>query len=176
MHYYVGEELVKSLPKESIENIAEKRRLAELDDFEKLLKDNRFSDVKIVVDKKKFFVHKGILAARSRYFPAMFESNMKEAEEVEIRITNISANILQEVLRFIYTGKIDVEMTMITDLLIVADMYGLDGLSAICEEAIMSNTNLENIESILTVIDRLGNVGELKTFTIEFLTKNAEDV
>ena len=137
LHYYIGEKLVESLPKESIENIANKRRLAELDDYEKLLKDNRFGDLKIVVDEKTFFVYKGILAARSRYFADMFKFNMKEVEEGVIHITDISANIMQEILRFIYTGKIDIDMTMATDLLIAANMYDLAGLSAICGEAIL---------------------------------------
>ena len=44
-----------------------------------------------------------------------------------------------------------------TDLLIVADMYGLDELITICEEAIISNMGLDNIGSILTNIERLNN-------------------
>ena len=116
-----------------------------------------FSDVKVIIGTQTFYAHKNILAALSRYFAAMFESSMKEVEEGEIRITDIFANIMQEIFRFIYTGKINVGITMITDLFIVADMYGLDVLLAIYKEAIISNMILDNIGSILTYIERLNN-------------------
>ena len=60
---------------------------------------------------------------------------------------------MQEILRFIYTEKINGEQTTMTDLLIAADMYGLDGLITICEEEIISNMSLDNIGSILTDIE-----------------------
>ena len=175
LYFYIGAESFESSPTiQSMQNLAEKRRLAVLDNFEKLLKDSRFSDIKIVVGTQTFSAHKCILAAQSHYFAAMFESNMKEVKEGEVHITDISANIMEEILRFIYTGKISVEQTRMTDLLIVADMYGLDELITICEEEIISNMSLENIENILTVTDRLSNTAKLKHSAIQFLTMNAK--
>ena len=175
LYFYIGAESFESSPTiQSMQNLAEKRRLAVLDNFEKLLKDSRFSDIKIVVGTQTFSAHKCILAAQSHYFAAMFESNMKEVKEDEVHITDISANIMEEILRFIYTGKISVEQTRMTDLLIVADMYGLDELITICEEEIISNMSLENIENILTVTDRLSNTAKLKHSAIQFLTMNAK--
>ena len=63
-----------------------------------------------------------------------------------------------------------------TDLLIVADMYGLDELITICEEAIISNMGLDNIGSILTNIERLNNAEKLKDSAIEFLTRNSKEL
>lgn len=48
------------------------------DDFERLLDDENFGDVKLVVGKKEFFVYKGMLAARSPVFAAMFQHNMRD--------------------------------------------------------------------------------------------------
>ena len=97
---------------------------------------------------------------------------MKEVEEGEIRITDISTNIMQEIFRFIYTGKMNVEMTMITDLFILAVTYGLDVLLEICEKVIISNMSLDNIGSILTDIERFNNAEKLKDSAIEFLMRN----
>ena len=116
----------------------------------------------VIIGTQTFYAYKNILAAWSRYFAAMFESSMKGVEEGEIRITNISVNITQEIFRFIYTGKISVEITMITDLFTISDMYELDELLAICEEPIISNMSLDNIGSILSDIKQLNNAEKLK--------------
>ena len=89
----MGGESIENIPQiQSMPNLSGTHRLAVLDDFEKLLKDNRFSDIKIVVGTQIFHAHKGILAAKSRYFAAMFESNMEEVKNSKINITDIPAN------------------------------------------------------------------------------------
>ena len=161
---------------QSMTTLAETRRLAEFDDFEKLLKDSQFSDIKVVVDTQTFYAHKNILAARSRYFADKFASDINEVKESELCILHISANVMQEILRFIYTGKIKMEQIPLTNLLNVADMFQLDGLMRICEEEIISNMCLENIAKIVIVIDQVSNVERLKDSVIEFLTKNSKEL
>ena len=52
------------------------------DDFVKLVNDPTFSDVCFKVEGKKVHAHKAILVMRSKYFKAMFTTQMEEASKV----------------------------------------------------------------------------------------------
>ena len=52
------------------------------DDFVKLVNDPTFSDVCFNVEGKKVHAHKAILVVRSKYFKAMFTTQMEEASKV----------------------------------------------------------------------------------------------
>ncbi|VDM36143.1 unnamed protein product [Hydatigera taeniaeformis] len=55
---------------------------------------------------RQFKAHKAILAARSPVFAAMFEHGMTESRANRVNITDVEPDILGEVLRFIYTGRV----------------------------------------------------------------------
>lgn len=55
---------------------------------------------------RQFKAHKAILAARSPVFAAMFEHGMAESRANRVNITDVEPDILGEVLRFIYTGRV----------------------------------------------------------------------
>lgn len=124
-------------------------RLKEFDDFERLLEDDLYSDVKIIVGNKEFPAHKSILAARSRVFSAMFAHNMKEHLENTVTINDVDPDVMSEVLRFIYTGKASKLESMGKDIFTVADKYVLDGLKVICEEAIAASLTVNNVTETL---------------------------
>ena len=69
---------------------------------------------------------------------AMFESDMKEKHENEIEIKDIKFDVLQELLRFIYCGKIENFETLVIELLVVADKYVIKKLSIKCEQNLQS--------------------------------------
>ena len=54
-------------------------------DYRKLVNDKHFSDVEFIVEGKKVYGHKVILAARCDYFRAMFCDNMRECAKVNYR-------------------------------------------------------------------------------------------
>lgn len=145
------------------------------DDFENLLENKKFSDAKLTVANKEFFVYKGILAVRSPVFAAMFEHDMRENNENSVDITDINPEVMQEVLYYIYTGKVKNMEVMVSDILIAANKYGLDGLVALCEEELINNLNVKNIGEMLILADR-HQANDLKTHSIKFLTSHFEDV
>ena len=55
---------------------------------------------------KEFKAHRNVLSAVSPFFARLFQSEMKEKEEGIIRFEEISASILEDVLEFIYTGRV----------------------------------------------------------------------
>lgn len=144
-------------------------------DFGMLLDDQKLTDVVLVVDGKEFRAHKAILAARSRVFAAMFEHNMKEKRLNKVDITDVTDQVLCEMLRFIYTGRVQNLVTMADTLLAAADKYDLERLKVMCEEALCGNLTVENAASVLILAD-LHNAEQLKAQTIDYINTHASEV
>lgn len=76
-----------------------------------LLRQNaRFCDVEIVAGGRVFNAHRAILSASSAYFQAMFrpEFGLSEGKQKSVVLYSIDPNILQMLLDFIYTGRIEI--------------------------------------------------------------------
>ena len=80
-------------------------------------------DITLVAKEgKEFKAHRNVLSAVSPFFVKLFESEMKEKEEGVIRLEEISASILEDVLEFIYTGHVEIhDEQSAKDLIIAAD-------------------------------------------------------
>ncbi|KAG6759385.1 hypothetical protein POTOM_035861 [Populus tomentosa] len=73
-------------------------------------------------------------------------SNEKDARDIEI--PNIRWEVFELMMRFIYTGSVDVTLGIAQDLLRAADQYLLEGLKRLCEYTIAQDITLENISSM----------------------------
>lgn len=162
-------------------------------DFNNLFERHKFSDVILFVGGKEFFAHKAILAARSPVFQAMFEHEMEEKRFNRVEITDMDNEVLHEMLRFIYTGKIDKERLekFDADLLAAADkvcvvvcycclltlklilciyfpQYDLERLKVLCEESLCNNLTVENSAEVLTLAD-MHSATQLKAYALDFI-------
>ncbi len=95
----------------------------------------QFSDVILNIGDHEFLAHKNILATKSKVFAAMFQNPTEEQSTNEIKVEDIEPEVFQELLRFIYTGRVSTETMekMATGLFIAADKYVLDELKNECE-------------------------------------------
>ena len=64
---------------------------------------SELTDVLIKCQNKSFKAHKVILSASSPVFRAMFQADMKERSSQEVEIKDIEPDIVEEMLKFIYT-------------------------------------------------------------------------
>jgi speckle-type POZ protein len=145
------------------------------DDLNNLFESPSFSDVTLTCANKEFKMHKAILASRSAVFSAMFEHQMLEGKSNRVKIEDVDPEVMTEVLRFIYTGKI-INIDKMADLLLpVADKYALDRLKSLCEEALSVNLDIENVADTLILAD-LHSALQLKFQAIEFINTHASEV
>lgn len=92
------------------------------DDFSALKSDSTHSDFTIIVKSKEFKVHKSVLSVRSPVFKIMFLSNMKEATDNKVEINDIEPCTFEQLLVFIYSGKIPEDLDYYAmDLFVAAD-------------------------------------------------------
>ena len=74
----------------------------------------------------KFYAHKVILAAQSPVFARMFEHAMSKSATNEVVISDMSSDVLKEMLTFMYTSNAPNIHKMGCTLLYAADKYQLD--------------------------------------------------
>ncbi|XP_003424244.2 speckle-type POZ protein-like [Nasonia vitripennis] len=146
-------------------------KLQALDQFEALLNNKEFSDVKFVVEGKTIYANKVILISRSSVFSAMFRNPMKEAQESAVEITDIEYNVMLETLRFVYVAKVNEIEKFSKSLLATADKYDLGGLKEICTDHLCTKISVESVVEYLSLAD-LHNVRQLKEKAIKFIIDN----
>ncbi|OXU16802.1 hypothetical protein TSAR_011219 [Trichomalopsis sarcophagae] len=143
-------------------------RIQVLEMFENLLNDSKFSDVSLVLEGKTIRAHKCILAKNSSVFAAMFDAESNERKEIVLEIHDSTYSILMEMIRFIYTGKVNGIENMIEDLAIAANKYALHRLMIICEQTMIKCLSIHNVIHSLLFADKL-EMKELKAMAIEFI-------
>ena len=131
-------------------------------DVRALLNNEQHSDVVFMVENQPIHAKAGILVARSEYFQAMFECNMRESIERMVKVPNSSRRLFFIMLEYLHTdvysldGILEVEDLM--DLYEMAHMYQLEGLMSLCMLILEKHLNGVNVHepavvSILHKVD-----------------------
>ena len=150
-------------------------RIHEYDDFEQFLNNKKFSDVILTTGDEQIHAHKNILAIKSAVFAAMFEHDMAEKDQNVVEIKDISSNVLKEMLRYIYAGKVNDITDIASYLLVAADKYLLNNLKDMCEETLCDNLSLSNALEYLNLAE-IHNAPMLKTRAIRCIGSNLKTI
>jgi BTB/POZ domain/Leucine rich repeat len=118
--------------------------------FKEMWQSNRYSDFLIVGGggdqgeaSKEFKVHKIVLGFQSPVFAAIFDNVMEEAQSGKMTIKDFSANVVEGMLCYIYTGEIqDAKDAM--DLYAIAIKYDIAGLKEKSHQIILRNLEENN--------------------------------
>ncbi|EXC17557.1 Arm repeat protein interacting with abf2 [Morus notabilis] len=131
------------------------------------------SDVTFLVEGKRFYAHRICLLASSDAFRAMFDGGYREKDARDIEIPDIKWEVFELMMRFIYTGSIDIATDIAQDLLRVADQYLLEGLKRLCEYTIAQDISLENVSSMYELSEAF-NALSLRHTCILFILQQFE--
>ncbi|KAL3648837.1 hypothetical protein CASFOL_005240 [Castilleja foliolosa] len=126
------------------------------------------SDVTFLVEGKRFYAHRICLLASSDAFRAMFDGGYRERDAKDIEIPNIRWDVFELMMRYIYTGSVDVNLDIAQDLLRAADQYLLEGLKRLCEYAITQDISEENV-SLMFELSEAFNALSLRHACILFI-------
>ena len=144
-------------------------------DLSSLLESGTLSDVTLQVEGVQLPAHKAVLAARSPVFRAMFDHDVRERRENAVKITDLKADVVREMLMYIYTDTAPNANKMAADLLAAADKYDLGRLQLICEDVLSRELNVNNIVEVLELADE-HNAEHLKKRCMEFLHMHAAEI
>ena len=138
--------------------------------------ENGLNDVTLYFgeEEKPLLASKFMLSARSPVFRTMLQSDFKEAKSCNVKIPDISPDVGQEMITYMYTDKAPRNLsTSTTELWQAADKYDLPGLKALCENELAKQLNVENAARILLFAGEYSG-GELKDSVLKFITQSKE--
>ncbi|XP_057327679.1 kelch repeat and BTB domain-containing protein 3-like [Microplitis mediator] len=143
-----------------------------INDLNKYFLSSKWSDVTIK-DKnntEELPAHKVLLASNSCVFERMFETNMKEARENCIRFDEFEADTITEMLRFLYTGRVEPEndYNVLLKLLEFSHMYQITKLTIYMSYKLIQNLTADNVIDILVKTDKF-NVPKLHEKALLYL-------
>jgi len=139
-------------------NYLEQKEVADdfVSDIRSLSLQENLSDVTIICSGQKFSSHKVLLAARSKYFEALFRH---EKHKNEVNIDEASPEVVGALLDFVSKGLIPSDIDdKAVDLLELADMYQIELLSQVCLNSMLDNLSLDNALQTLITVDKLKHI------------------
>lgn len=146
--------------------------------------EDHLSDVTFEVDGKFIQAHKALLSARSPVFRAMFQTQMEEQCTDKVRIEDIEFDVLQALMKYIYSANFDENIEgssqplFVVKLFAAADKYQIEYLRDMCELHICNSLNSDVVISAL-ITGHLHESSMIKHACFDLLStlnlKNIED-
>ncbi|CDW53510.1 Protein maternal effect lethal 26, partial [Trichuris trichiura] len=146
-----------------------------ISDMKALLENGAYADFSISVGGITIPAHRCILAARSNVFAAMLLHATEESRTCTLEITDFEPDVIQELVRFIYSGHCNRIDELGADLLTAADKYNLEDLKFHCEKALVRAINVRNVCELLVLADS-HMAGSLYRGCMDYMRKNVNDV
>ncbi|EFA86792.1 hypothetical protein PPL_00597 [Heterostelium album PN500] len=136
--------------------------------FETLVDNPIFSDIKFLVEDKIINAHKCILYSRNQHFKAMITSGMKESTEDIITISDVSYEAFKAIIHYIYTGQLHFHQVDILELLSLSDRYLIDDVKHQCTKYLINhiNSNQTNLASLKSIAETFNLSDLLKKILI----------
>ncbi|XP_039162749.1 ARM REPEAT PROTEIN INTERACTING WITH ABF2-like [Eucalyptus grandis] len=88
----------------------------------------RHSDVTFLVESRQFYAHRICLSASSDTFCVMFDGSNQEKDATSIEIPNIRWETFELMMRFMYSGSVEITPDLAPELLRAPDQYLIEGL------------------------------------------------
>ena len=139
-------------------------------------RQNYLCDITLVAKEgNEFKAHRNVISAASPFFSKLLNSDMREKEEGVIRFEEISESILGVILKFIYTGSIEVNRKNAKNLIIAADYLLLESLKVIAGRFLEKQMSNYNCISTLHFAEKYG-CQELVLRSTNFIQDNFTSV
>ena len=95
-------------------------------------------------DQARLKAHRIVLCAASPFFYNAFNSDMKEKKEGVIRLEEMTRDVMEEVLEYLYTGHVDINEANAFDLMSAADYFLLPTLKDLCSNVIAQTLSISS--------------------------------
>ncbi|XP_016308770.1 kelch-like protein 29 [Sinocyclocheilus anshuiensis] len=136
-------------PKEMLKELNQQRR------------EKEFTDLKIIVEGKEFEVHQNVLASCSLYFKDMVKrlsGENRNGEKMQLTMSNISSDVLELLLEFVYTGSLIIDSANAKTLLEVANKFQFNTFCKVCVSFLglsrVSGSSRSGLACVLTLVYR----------------------
>ena len=120
--------------------------------------EEKYCDIVLNVEDKVFKAHRNVLAACSPYFDTMCNSGLEE-DLVDTAVATIectSAEAMDQILNYMYTGKISIDSSNVESILRGADPFLMTALKEYCYQFMCQNVDASNVLAVRHLSDLYG--------------------
>lgn len=143
--------------------------------FNKLRRKGQLCDVVLNVQNKKFYCHRGVLAACSPYFHAMFTEDSLGDDQEEIFISDMEGDAIEAVLDYMYTSNIKIDESNVHALFPVANLMQLDAILDICTHYLKDQLTISNCLSVYSYADN-HSCSDLYQTTLAYIREHFTEI
>lgn len=145
----------------------------------KQYKKQKYSDLSIICEGKLFHVHKLMIGSASPIFESLLEdANYSNSVLLSLTLDNISSEVFEAILEYIYTGQVFMDYEKAKSLLKAAEKYQLVDLKDMCLSKIENSLSIPTAVEILTIFDEFGSfrAAYFKKKVMNFIKTHFADV
>ncbi|KAG7396931.1 hypothetical protein PHYBOEH_001536 [Phytophthora boehmeriae] len=148
-----------------------------VDDHEELFLNSSLSDLQFLVKGHiaPINAHKVVLFFRNSYFKNMVRFGSATSQTAVIEVDNCSYEVFSILLRFLYTGKVDITADVAEELLRASSFYCVYELQKRTEAFLSGQICVENVVDLLTLSDEC-SADDLKKNCVPFLMQHIHEV
>lgn len=128
-------------------------------------------DVTLMAGERKIRAHRVIMAGFSDYFDAMFNGDLAETIQDVIHIRNVDPDALAAIVDYAYTGKLEIRVDNVENLLTVACLLQVENVKHRCCEFMQQHLHSTNCLGIRAFAEGHG-CGELFAAADNFTKEN----
>ncbi|CEG44584.1 nad-dependent epimerase dehydratase [Plasmopara halstedii] len=148
-----------------------------VDDHEELFLNSSLSDLQFLVKGHiaPINAHKVVLFFRNSYFKNMVKFGSTTNQTAVIEVDNCRYEVFSILLRFLYTGKVDITADVAEELLRASSFYCVYELQKRTEAFLSGQICVENVVDLLTLSEEC-NADDLKKNCVPFLMRHIHEV
>uniref|UniRef100_A0A8C2DKL8 Kelch-like family member 29 n=1 Tax=Cyprinus carpio TaxID=7962 RepID=A0A8C2DKL8_CYPCA len=148
-----------------------------LKEFNQQRREKEFTDLKIIVEGKEFEVHQNVLASCSLYFKDLVKrfTSSPSCRKLELKMTNIGADVLELLLEFVYTGSLVIHSANAKTLLEAANKFQFNTFCKVCVSFLEKQLTAANCLGVLAMAEAMCCT-ELHNMAKAFALQNFPDV
>ncbi|KAI6231885.1 Speckle-type POZ protein A-like isoform X2 [Aphelenchoides besseyi] len=140
---------------------------------ERMFNNEKYADAQIkAADGTLFKVHRAILSNHSEVFEMMFTHECVEKTSNQIYIANGDVEVVEAMLRYIYSGKVEKLEELASRLILLADQYQLKDLTAMCAVQLTVGVSNENVFERLKLLSSIEHMSDYKQTVSKFVKEN----
>ncbi len=161
-----------------ITNICEETYASKMmEDTNLARKSGSFCDITLLVGPDKFPIqaHRLVLSCASNYFKVMFASNLKEASQTEVELPKTEVSVMESLIEFAYTGRLDITNQNVEQIIRGADFFGMSKLLEKCVQYIVERIDYNNCVEVLALAEHLSK-NDLKMAAKKYFIDNFDEV
>ncbi len=147
--------------------LVENAESKEIDQLHQMYQERSFTDLEIKIKDRSLKVHKVLLAASSS---VLRQKLLELPEGSALELNDLDAEVAEEMINFVYDGKVKDMEKHSKDLLMASQHYNMERLKKYCENYFFENLSIENTVETLKLSIK-SDADELKEECLVFMEK-----